>query len=60
MKLPPKDSAELSSLLRLLIGKIHTLSAREARSVMDIDDRVRRGAATLDDLMGLRVIANQK
>ena len=48
--------SELLQLLSAIMRRIHQLSSRQARTIMDIDDRMRRDMLRVEDLDVLRSI----
>ena len=52
------EDGEISRLLRQLTVKVHRLSTRDALTVMDVDERLRRGMlrpGDLDRLQGIEL-----
>lgn len=48
--------SELVQLLSAIMRRIHRLSSRQVRTVMDIDDRMRHDMLSVEDLDVLRSI----
>lgn len=52
-------NTEVSVLFSDLLRQIHRLSSAELRTVMEMDQRMRRDALERDDVARLRAIADQ-